>query len=68
MYVRELTLGPLRSATGFLESRLLTLDSTRISSEKLLGLERRANERIVLDEGAGDPEFHGISLTGKSAA
>ena len=62
----KLSFCPLWCATGFLESWLLPLNSTRITGQELLGFEGGTDERVMLDQSASDTELHGIRLTGET--
>src|SRR5262245_45155620 len=50
----HLALRELRRLTGLVQAGLLALDLTRVPGEKTLPLQRHAQLRVGLDEGAGD--------------
>src|SRR5918992_3686409 len=58
----------LRRLARLVQAGLLALDDARVARQEPLALERHAELRIGLDEGAGDPVADGAGLPARPAA
>src|SRR5579883_2630664 len=64
----RLAFGELEAAARLRPAILLALDRARVAGEEAARLQRGAQRRLVIDQGAGNAVTHGAGLAGKATA